>query len=721
MKKLLIALLFVSILSIYSEAVRPGPVIITTTGGGTSSGTGGTGGVLTNNTIAAVIANFYTNSTPHWIEGEARLGTSTAGRIQCAVTNSDNTLFFHYQNEVATVGALSNTISFKVPPGGWWKFIGLTTTATDGSQQLLYMATNGSVTYATTAGTVVDGVTQAGLEAGSYATGGKVRLVHNGVSTNSFTTITAAANAASAGDLVIVSGGTYVNEFNLLRKNVNYHFEPGVLLTNYFASNSRSIFDDIEMLAGTTNRISGRLDFYWSQGAGGGSVSNYSHAFKFTNLNSKIAISIGRGDGESYANDGEYPHLFYVNGAEVDLDYERLDCSKITTTAGGNPQVMSGIWWLNGRGRHHGELGDFANYALWEGEITSPHTNDLYMTSDLLTGYIYSSTTNPLLRAWYDFKEMRRTTNGFSDDGFGFIGGRRYLRGMKISTPTNSIGTGIAASGGAEVWASLQKMERNSINDTAINIASTSKFWGSVLQFSDSVSNANPVVVSGGFMSLSDASYLGKSTFLLHSSSATNTSLRGLHIDTSSGTRPAMIVQNTGIVAVASYFKSSAATNSIVFTGAGTNADIFPSQPFGFIEKTNYNATGLAIGYNAITNFNYSILDCFTANTALGALTNKVPGFYRIRAQVNLAADSTTSAAIHIRIKINGTITSPVYPLGGGSALFTTDILTYIDQKDFTYETVVFIPSGSWIQPQIYSDTAIAPTVHTASFIVQHL
>ena len=136
-----------------------------TPGGG---GSGGTGGVLTNNTVAAVIANFYTNSTPHWIEGEARLGTSTAGRIQCAVTNSDNSLFFHYQNEVATITALSNTISFKVPPGGWWKFIGLTTTATDGSQQLLYMATNGSVSFATTAGTVTDGVTQTGLAAGSY-------------------------------------------------------------------------------------------------------------------------------------------------------------------------------------------------------------------------------------------------------------------------------------------------------------------------------------------------------------------------------------------------------------------------------------------------------------------------------------------------------------------------------------------------------------------------
>lgn len=129
-------------------AGRPG------TGGGS-----GTGGVYTNEVLPAVIATFYTNTTPHYIEGLARLGTTTAGRIQASVTNSDNSMFFQFQEEVATAGASSNGIAFKVPPGGWWKFIGLTTTATDGSQVLTYNATNGAVSFATRAGTATTATT----------------------------------------------------------------------------------------------------------------------------------------------------------------------------------------------------------------------------------------------------------------------------------------------------------------------------------------------------------------------------------------------------------------------------------------------------------------------------------------------------------------------------------------------------------------------------------
>lgn len=113
---------------------------------------GGAGSVISNQTSTAVIATFYTNTTPHYVLGEARLGVSTIGTLQCSVTNSDNTLYFQYQAEQLSVGATSNTISFTVPPGGWYKFIGLTTTATDGSQKLLYIATNGSVSFAINAG-----------------------------------------------------------------------------------------------------------------------------------------------------------------------------------------------------------------------------------------------------------------------------------------------------------------------------------------------------------------------------------------------------------------------------------------------------------------------------------------------------------------------------------------------------------------------------------------
>lgn len=136
------------------------------------SGTGGTGGVYSNNTTTAVIATFYTNDTPHYIEGIARLGYSGAGTLRIDVTNSDNSRFFPFVYDALSVGATSNSLSFKVPPGGWWKFSASGSTATDGTQVLTYNATNGAVTYATSAGSVTDGATQAGLAAGSYPING---------------------------------------------------------------------------------------------------------------------------------------------------------------------------------------------------------------------------------------------------------------------------------------------------------------------------------------------------------------------------------------------------------------------------------------------------------------------------------------------------------------------------------------------------------------------
>lgn len=147
----------------------PPPVYPPGRGGG-----GGTGGVYSNDTRTAVITTFYTNNTPHYIDGIARLGYSGAGTLTVSVTNSDNTRFFPFVYDALSVGATSNSLPFKVPPGGWWKFSGTGSTATDGTQVLTYNATNGAVTYATTAGSVPGGVTEAGLAAGSYNLGTNV-------------------------------------------------------------------------------------------------------------------------------------------------------------------------------------------------------------------------------------------------------------------------------------------------------------------------------------------------------------------------------------------------------------------------------------------------------------------------------------------------------------------------------------------------------------------
>lgn len=188
----------------------PPPVYPPGRGGG-----GGTGGVYSNDTRTAVIATFYTNNTPHYIDGIARLGYSGAGTLTVSVTNSDNTRFFPFVYDALSVGATSNSLPFKVPPGGWWKFSGTGSTATDGTQVLTYNATNGAVTYATAAGnaaTVTDGATQSGLAAGSYAI--KVSALTSGNLTNFGFSVTNTTRGDAYRSFGLDTNGYFVSGYN---------------------------------------------------------------------------------------------------------------------------------------------------------------------------------------------------------------------------------------------------------------------------------------------------------------------------------------------------------------------------------------------------------------------------------------------------------------------------------------------------------------------------
>lgn len=454
-----------------------------TPGGG---GSGGTGGVLTNNTVAAVIANFYTNSTPHWIEGEARLGTSTAGRIQCAVTNSDNSLFFHYQNEVATVSALSNTISFKVPPGGWWKFIGLTTTATDGSQQLLYMATNGSVSFATTAGTVTDGVTQTGLAAGSYAVRHSVWLNKpSGLATN-YSSLSAAKTASASGD-VITATALNVGATNLLKNGVDYAFQ-GVTLTHsnqipQSAGNALAPFDDRNQ----------------------GALSNSVRGIKLLDYRSEVALASGAASQTNpFVNLTAYSPIYLTNPSSV----LRLEADKIQHSIIGNPNLSAGIfikdckysqfkigeivdpYYANpsfqvgldefgdpvnalssGSGIYweHGEMhvnvdtimsygyGFYANYAgISKGFVENYwHTGHYIYSSGSAAIYTVGNSTD--YRLWFDVDQIQSD----SENAITIFGTQRFylVKNSKISTTMSGRSAiSLSSSGSPEVWITSQKV-----------------------------------------------------------------------------------------------------------------------------------------------------------------------------------------------------------------------------------------------------------------------
>jgi hypothetical protein len=126
---------------------------------GNGSGGSGSGGIVSNQVIVATVANTYTNSTDQWIEGIGNIGTTTAGRLLVNVTNSNNTRFDVFSENVGTAGASTNQINFRVPPGGWWRFGSVTTTLQDGSQVLEYQATNGSTVFATSAGSASSATT----------------------------------------------------------------------------------------------------------------------------------------------------------------------------------------------------------------------------------------------------------------------------------------------------------------------------------------------------------------------------------------------------------------------------------------------------------------------------------------------------------------------------------------------------------------------------------
>jgi hypothetical protein len=468
-----------------SFALAANGALTVTPGGG---GSGGTGGVLTNNTVAAVIANFYTNSTPHWIDGEARLGTSTAGRIQCAVTNSDATLFFHYQNEVATITALSNTISFKVPPGGWWKFIGLTTTATDGQQQLLYVATNGSVSFATSAGnaaTVTDGATQSGLAAGSYAQAHSVWLAKpSGLATN-YSSLSAAKTAAASGD-VITATALNVGATNLLKNGVDYDF-TGVTLTHsnqipQSAGLPLAPFDDRGQGA-ITNTVKGikLIDFRSQVLQSGDAISDTN---PFVNFNAFAPIYITNPAANIRIDVDTIKHSIVGNANTTAAIYVK-DCTNTVFNVGQiidplwlSPNVYvgkdefdddvtlqsagAGVYW------DHGEMtvnvGTIKGYGYgFYAQASNPARDtveNFWMTAHEIVSsgsaaiYTVGNTNN--YRMWITAKEVK----GIANPAIALFGDQRfYITAQKISTELSGGTTiNLASNGKPEAWIVSEKI-----------------------------------------------------------------------------------------------------------------------------------------------------------------------------------------------------------------------------------------------------------------------
>lgn len=558
--------------------------------------------------------------------------------------------------------------------------------------------------------------TQPGLAAGSYAMGGKVRLIHNGVSTNSFTTITAAKAAAVAGDLIWVSAGTY-NENDLTKPGVNIHFDPGVTLWHApTLLNPRGIFDDAG--GATTNRITGRPNIYWAHSTNGADIVNSLGAIIQTNALTSWTMELGVLDGTSLATSGDYPHLIVMNdGTQSSFDCISIICTPIAASG----QILGGIVWRGGEMFVRAiNIGSFANYAIWPDEPLTGRTNNMWITADLCEGYIYGSCVTTNFRSWMTFKEIKRSSYGFTGSAMAFIGGYQYVTALKISALDSPI---VDLATGAKLWLNAQKITRKGADDESILVRAGTHLVANVAEFEDTGTTAIPVVRNHGTVEMYGGFYSGKAPFLVTSvtTEATQTRLSSMMINTSSGTNAAVIATTTNITLSGVVLTSATTTNAYVATsGAQTNSEAFPARMFCFLNKTNFAAQSYGSGDNPLTNFNYSVADGFRVNVGQGIVTNTVAGYYRVSALVTLTADAATSAAIHVRFKLNGSATS-LFVAGGGSGLFTTDILTYIDQKDFSAEEIIFMPANSWLQVVVNSDSAITPSVYNATLCITHL
>jgi len=569
--------------------------------------------------------------------------------------------------------------------------------------------TNGSLV--TVHGTA--NVTQAGLGAGSYPTGGKVRLIHNGVST-SFTTITSAKTAAVAGDLIWVEPGTY-SENNLLKSNVNYHLEPGVLISYTSAStDDYGIFDD-RSTGTTTNKITGAGDIYWKSFRDDQLVNA---AIRLTNSNGYFDGSFGVISGDSYSTNFSTPNLIYSGGSN---NWVNIKASELLTKTLVSTQVLGGILWTKGEMYVNiSHIGQFYGYGVWPSDDDGTVTNNLWLTSDLVECYIYADALSLNFKSWYDIKEVRTATNTIVNAGFAFFGGRHYVRCEKISaTATEATVATFRVVNGAEVWVDIQKLSRVGSAGYGMLVDSTSKCFANVLHMDSPGGSTLPMIKNSGELWLSGVKYYGGTTLIIGDSGSSNRISGVFAISTNAPV--AIFSGTTNVTVLGSSLTTTANTNAYAITGVATNADVFPSMSYGVIYKTNFDTTiPFDTTYRPITNWNFSALNNWSVNLATGQLTNKVGGWYKVDFRINLQAGSGTSSGVQMALFKNGIIAQPK-AVSDNQFLLDVDIAPVPDQKWFQFSDVVFVEAGAVIDVRLKLESSLNVTVSAGRFIVSKL
>lgn len=455
--------------------------------------------------------------------------------------------------------------------------------------------TNGSLV--TVHGTA--NVTQAGLAAGSYATKGLVRLIHNGVSTNSFTTLTAAKSAATSGDLIEVYPGTYT-ENDLLKNGVNWDFKPGaVVFWNETAtSNGRGIFDD-RGLGAVQCTVFGSGVFKWSGGTNL-DIPNPDSIGAIVTTNSATAITI-KGQSLTASGFAAYGKVAIYNCRSNYMQFDVVNSLYPDGTGVGASGLQfptdSGIYWELGDCRFNiNQLITEGNngYAIWgaePGDGSVNHTNDLWYSGQTVKGKYYTDCFSSNYRVWMDVQEWSADFNvpGGSSLAVPFAafgGGKHYLKVSKLNSPhdyaINIGGKHLSGTNSPQVWITAQKITGargwySDFSDSTANVAS--KVYLSAQQF-EQVANGETWVC--GFVSGNRQPQDTNALLVVNGGTAICNGLgikhsgglwrfNGMALDTSSGTQPPVFVTSTNLHLSGMRLVGPLSTNSI---GASTAKEV---------------------------------------------------------------------------------------------------------------------------------------------------
>lgn len=288
-----------------------------------------------------------------------------------------------------------------------------------------------------------------------------------------YLTLTAAKNAASAGDTIVVRPGSYsTGPTNLLKNLVNWHFESGAVLSNRFsaAGHARAIFDD-RGIGAINCKITGLGTFIAHMTNAVANSDLMGGILVLTNPASNIQISGARAEGwaEGITATSRDGTLFRIeNAGTVHINFDEVIGPEYSPSVAPEAGV-NGILWVRGDVWMRVRKMKVEGYGVW-GEAPQSDmlgtTNDLYYEGDSIvttkSQAIFFSMSNYTHRAWVRSGEIRTeaapalSTIALQD------GGRVYIQAEKIGgtnvAQTIAINRLIAGSPGVQAWITSQKV-----------------------------------------------------------------------------------------------------------------------------------------------------------------------------------------------------------------------------------------------------------------------